>query len=731
MSQTDRTAGLVGNAAFKAPCRAASAANVASLSGEQTVGGVALTTGDRVLLKNQTTTSQNGIWVVDTGAWTRAQDFDGAYDTVTGTLVPVYNGIGTYAAYALVGAIDTFDSDAITFELVDSVSLAAMLASSASIAVGDALLAVKSTLANAVATTQHEINEQTKSLFNFMTVAQIADVVANTTTLDVTTAINNALASGVKRIRAPAGTYKYTTPLLPASNCEIFGDGDSTIFKGAANCDCFQLNGLSNVVLRDFKIDGVRGSFTSSGNDAIFVNWVTTAGSNVKIRHVTIRDAAGAGVIALASSGQVSSDLYIEDCDVQDIGAHGIIAQDYISNVWIRRNRVKNSGLLVADRPGITASRNGSFLVIDDNVCIGSAAALGTSCHGISLDTTSHVSCKGNVVSGWTKGFGIEVGFCTNAAITGNAVTGCKGDIVLSGVEASSRFNQNITITGNTSHASVGSTGGIYSFMTGATGALLHKNIVVSGNAVDGATLGSGINMTFCDKLVVSGNSVFSNFLSGIYVVDSKNVAISGNVSVNNNCASIKTISSLTQSAGTATATSVGHGYATNDVVTIFGAVPSEYNGAYSVTVTGSDTFTYIHTAPAAIASPAAGTIECSKSNSASHGGIRAQWSTITTKEDCAFGVNLVERNGTANTYNVGVNGIFGFINGALILKESNTPRVENLTSGVNSNEEDRAAIFMKNNKISVAYNNAGTRNYVTIDLDGSDTSWSNSSTEP
>ena len=32
--------------------------------------------GDRVLVKNQTTTSQNGIYVVAAGAWTRALDAD-------------------------------------------------------------------------------------------------------------------------------------------------------------------------------------------------------------------------------------------------------------------------------------------------------------------------------------------------------------------------------------------------------------------------------------------------------------------------------------------------------------------------------------------------------------------------------------------------------------------------------------------------------------------------------
>lgn len=45
-----------------------------TLSGTQTIDGVPLVAGDRVLVKNQTTASQNGIYVVAAGAWSRASD---------------------------------------------------------------------------------------------------------------------------------------------------------------------------------------------------------------------------------------------------------------------------------------------------------------------------------------------------------------------------------------------------------------------------------------------------------------------------------------------------------------------------------------------------------------------------------------------------------------------------------------------------------------------------------
>jgi hypothetical protein len=63
----------------KQSVRAATTANI-TLSNTQTIDGVSLSVGDRVLVKNQTTGSQNGIYVVASGSWTRATDFDNSPD---------------------------------------------------------------------------------------------------------------------------------------------------------------------------------------------------------------------------------------------------------------------------------------------------------------------------------------------------------------------------------------------------------------------------------------------------------------------------------------------------------------------------------------------------------------------------------------------------------------------------------------------------------------------------
>ena len=59
----------------KASCVAATTVNI-TLSGTQTIDGVALIAGDRCLVKDQTLSQNNGIYLVAAGAWTRATDMD-------------------------------------------------------------------------------------------------------------------------------------------------------------------------------------------------------------------------------------------------------------------------------------------------------------------------------------------------------------------------------------------------------------------------------------------------------------------------------------------------------------------------------------------------------------------------------------------------------------------------------------------------------------------------------
>lgn len=105
--------GVASGLDIKASVRAASTANIAAATYNNTGGasgrgqlttmpntidGVTLAVNDRVLLKNQTTGAQNGIWVVSTlgsganGVWDRAADFDSDAEVTAGAFVFVEEG---------------------------------------------------------------------------------------------------------------------------------------------------------------------------------------------------------------------------------------------------------------------------------------------------------------------------------------------------------------------------------------------------------------------------------------------------------------------------------------------------------------------------------------------------------------------------------------------------------------------------------------------------------------
>lgn len=63
-----------------------------ALTGLQTIDGVSLAVGDRVLLREQTNPAENNIWVVDTGVWSLAEDANETGELENGTLVFINEG---------------------------------------------------------------------------------------------------------------------------------------------------------------------------------------------------------------------------------------------------------------------------------------------------------------------------------------------------------------------------------------------------------------------------------------------------------------------------------------------------------------------------------------------------------------------------------------------------------------------------------------------------------------
>ena len=99
----------------KASCLAATTANI-TLSGAQTIDGVSVVAGDRVLVKNQTAQADNGIYVVSASAWARSTDADTWAELVSAyTFIESGSTQGDTGWVCTVNAGGTLGSTAVTW----------------------------------------------------------------------------------------------------------------------------------------------------------------------------------------------------------------------------------------------------------------------------------------------------------------------------------------------------------------------------------------------------------------------------------------------------------------------------------------------------------------------------------------------------------------------------------------------------------------------------------------
>lgn len=139
MASLDRRSQILEDMAIKAPVRVATTANI-TLSGAQTIDGVSVVADDRVLVKDQTAPTENGIYVCSSGNWTRATDANSNTDFVFGTLVLVTSGTvsaGLVYVQTCTDSTITIDTSEIAFtEQTQNATARQIATSSSSVAIG-------------------------------------------------------------------------------------------------------------------------------------------------------------------------------------------------------------------------------------------------------------------------------------------------------------------------------------------------------------------------------------------------------------------------------------------------------------------------------------------------------------------------------------------------------------------------------------------------------------------
>lgn len=223
---------------------AASTVNLPALSGLLTVDDVVLQAGDRMLVKNQTSVPQNGVYVVAAGAWTRATDMDIGSDVFRAAVLVVSGTVNGLTQWANTNtSAPTVGTDPITF---------GQLKGAANVYVAGAGLAL-SGLTFSIAPTGVAAGSYAK-----VTVNTLGQVLSGGTLLssDITTALGYTPLN--KAGDTMGGALNFATPAAVASAV--------TVAIGAAPANDVTITGTTSITAFDTINSGAHRKVTFSAS---------------------------------------------------------------------------------------------------------------------------------------------------------------------------------------------------------------------------------------------------------------------------------------------------------------------------------------------------------------------------------------------------------------------------------------------------------------------------------
>ena len=243
----------------------ATTANI-TLSGTQTIDGIAVTAGQRVLVKDQTTASQNGIYIVAAGAWSRSTDADTAAEFNSGVFFFVEKGTDN-ADNGFVMTQDaaiTFGTTAITFSQFSGAGQ--ITAGNGLAKTGDTMF-VNTGTGITITADNVVIDTAWAGQAAITTVGTIGTGTWNGTAISATyggTGLNTSSATGVGIVTS--GTWTTPAQLTVGfggtgastftSNGVLYGNGAGTIQATAAGTDGYFLKSNSGTPTWTNVIDG-------------------------------------------------------------------------------------------------------------------------------------------------------------------------------------------------------------------------------------------------------------------------------------------------------------------------------------------------------------------------------------------------------------------------------------------------------------------------------------------
>lgn len=570
----------------KLSVRATTTANI-TLSGAQTIDGVAVLVGERVLVKNQTTGTQNGIYVVAAGAWSRSSDADtsaevnaglftfveqGAAQTDTGWVLATNNPITldtttlVFTQFSGTGSgipatIVDAKGDLIVATAADTVTRRAGGTEDGQVLTWDSAEATgvkwghptgvalpPYTVSNVTTTRSFNANSSNLDVLSDTLGTLIADIAAGAGSAgfqtynvknygalgdgvtDDTTAIQAALtaatAAGGGDVFVPSGTYLSGLLTVGSKTRLVLSPAATLKLKNGANSILLDFSAATNSGIEGGTVDGNRANQTTGAGGAAIELGTGCYARNVKVQHCKV-----AGIRANYSDGVV------EGCTITDTGIMGIFSWTDIPGANIARLRiVGNTVDRSAEGAGIVyggisvqgTTANGTYTVTDltisDNTVIMPASP--TADTAIGIQTWGHVT-RATIEGNHTVNgaMGISLDHAAYHSVVGNTIDSADDyGIELGGIGGES--SRHCTITGNTINGAATTTYGIVLWGDGPIYNTVSSNIINACSA-------SGIFIAEADYSSFTGNIITDCTSYSIYVngsASTDNIVISDNV---------------------------------------------------------------------------------------------------------------------------------------------------------------------------------------------------------
>ncbi len=384
MTVIDRRYSVAEGVAIKAPCRAATTASI-TLSGLQTIDGIALAEHDRVLVKDQSDATQNGIYEASSGNWSRAKDFDGSFDAVTGTRVFVTSGtsnsskeykvttadpitVGT-SSIAFAAAADAILTQAQNAADAASEDAAAAAASAAGVNLPAIIsgneryiLQVKKDLSGYELEPSQNVGANVVSILQGVSDAKRTDILAGTNSLDITSDLASLIAN------VDDGTIIDTTP--------IRGDWTLTAdpFGGIADRNITLLTGRTTI-FNDFNSRAfMLPSRLTWRCDGTIIKPTSTITSVVPSNVDTEKGMLRTYVSSTTGSGSFgASTVTVNSTDGLMIGTKiavlGILTESDLANTLSGDIGSTNTSITLGTSTALTTQTGDGYIQIDDE-CI-------------------------------------------------------------------------------------------------------------------------------------------------------------------------------------------------------------------------------------------------------------------------------------------------------------------------------------------------------------------------